>query len=326
MQDLQISIRGEITSSNFEEWKKTIIQKIDATPTELASDEDFAQADKTVNSYKLVEKRLDEVKQSALDQSRDITNLFDAIDEVKSRVRDVRLKLGRQVTQRKKEIRLDLIDAAIRRVRNTIQDKNGVFPLLDHSDILREYDFESAIKGKSSLKNAQAALRSLIASKVNEIDHRVTRVKLNESLLANVSEEYGFLFHDQKALLLKASDKLEQLIEGRIRDFKETEQARRQKEQEQLKTQKEEERGNPAAPRPPSAIVPSSPEPPKTLPPVDARGAVGLIPALKALAEGTNPLNGNPMPNTSVVNHVDSVRLIYKIIDELETYEKSDCK
>jgi|GEM_PF-3654057 len=36
MQDLQISIRGEITSSNFDEWKNTILHRIDTTQVELA--------------------------------------------------------------------------------------------------------------------------------------------------------------------------------------------------------------------------------------------------------------------------------------------------
>ena len=141
MNDLQISIKGEIISSNFDAWKTAVIERIDATPTELVTDEDFANADGTVKSYKLIEKRLDEVKQSALDQSRDITNLFDAIDEVKNRVREVRLQLGRQVTQKKKDIRLKLIDDSISRVRKAIKARDGVFPLLDHSDLLNEWDF-----------------------------------------------------------------------------------------------------------------------------------------------------------------------------------------
>ena len=340
MQDLQISIKGEITSSNFNEWKAAIIQRIDATPTELVSDEDFAKADGSVKSYKLVEKRLDEVKQSALDQSRDITNLFDAIDEVKSRVRDVRLKLSRQVTQRKKEIRLDLIDSSIKRVRQTIHDKEGVFPLLDHSDILREWDFESAIKGKSSLQNAQNALQKLVQDKVREIDNRLVRVKLNETLIEKASTENAFLFHDQKALLLKAPDQLEKLIADRIYDYKAKERVRRQREeQERTQRQKEEEErrrkqeeghdrveqeitesedpesGGPGdVPSPPTAKSPRSPSEPTT----DQISRPDFIVALRNLAEGNDPFTGENLPANSCLNEVEAVRLLYRVIDELE--------
>lgn len=306
MQDLQISIKGEITSSNFEEWKSTIIQRIDATPTELVTDEDFAHADGTVKSYKLIEKRLDEVKQSALDQSRDITNLFEAIDEVKSRVRNVRLKLNRQVTQRKKEIRLDLIDAAIKRVRQTIQNKEGVFPLLDHSDILNDWDFESAIKGKSSLSNAQAALKRLIHEKVDEVERRLARVKLNETLVDAAAKEYAFLFHDKKSLLLIDSGELEELIEQRIRDYK------------------AQEAPKPPTPTPPATPAPGpaqpNPNPPQIEPPTGDTSLTKseFLLALKQLANGKNPFTGELLPNESTMNQVDTVRVLYRIIEELE--------
>lgn len=359
MEDLKISIKGEITSSNFESWKSTIIQRIDATPTKLLTDEDFAHADGTVKSYKLIEKRLDEVKQSALDQSRDITNLFNAIDEVKSRVRDVRLQLGRQVTQKKKEIRLRLIDDAISKVRKAINDRNGVFPLLDHSDILNEWDFESAIKGKSSLVRAEAALWQLVKGKLKDIEARVTQVLFNEAQIEKVSEEYSFLFHDKKSLLLKPSDKLVTLIQERVDEYKKQEVVkrdaeRRKQEEEATKLEAERQRNEDEAKREverkrQDAAVGGTQdnEDEKTTPAIagtlntptlvhptytaetdtvttDTRHIGRIITDLKTLANGLNPITGQRLPESSVMNQIDSVRLLYQIIEELEKSPSTD--
>lgn len=309
MEDLHISIKGEITSSNFDEWKSTIIQRIDATPTELVTDEDFAHADGSVKSYKLIEKKLDDVKQSALDQSGDITNLFEAIDDVKGRVRDVRLKLNRQVTQRKKEIRLDLIDAAIQRVRQSIKTKAGVFPLLDHSDILNDWDFESAIKGRSSLRNAQSALKKLIDEKLSKVEKRLTKVKLNETLLDAASKEYAFLFNDKKSLLLMNSDELEKLIERRILNFRVHEDA------------------SPRFPPPPANPhchpADRNSTQPSTESPVGAAKLTKseFVLVLKQLANGISPFSGKHLPQNSTMNNVDTVRVLYSIVEELEKPE-----
>jgi len=329
MHDLQISIKGEITSSNFEEWKNTILQRIDATSTELVTDEDFASADGTVKSYKLIEKRLDEVKQSALDQSKDITDLFDAIDSVKSRVRDVRLTLYRQVNQKKKEIRLDLIAAAISKVRSCIKEKTGVFPLLDHSDLLRDWDYESAIKGKSSLHRAKAALDQLVQGKSKDIESRVAQVMFNEAQIEKVSEEYGFLFHDKKSILLKPRDKLAVLIQERIDDYKKQEAAKREAERKRVEQEAAErdaecqsEANQPAVLErcvnlPPATPVSPMEEPVSrtTLP----QHHGDFIADLKTLAKGSNPITSQKLEKSSVINEVDTVRLLYLIIEELES-------
>ena len=313
MKDLQISIKGEITDSNFEEWKRSLIQRIEATNTELANDEDFASADQTVKSYKAIEKRLDEVKQSALEQSRDIMSLFDAIDSVKSHVRNTRLILNRQLIQRKKEIRLELIDSAIKRVRDVINSKEGVFPLLNHSDILQELDFELAIKGKSSLKIAQSALDKLVKAKFKEIDQRLDLVTLNERLLSGASNDYQFLFHDSKTLLLKSTDQLEILISNRILDYKEKERLKREKDRihRGKKKQNEKEDGE--------TISPIQHEPGHASPaPIAQHNKEEFITILKYIADGHNPFSGNRFSKNSLLNSIDFVRLLHKVIDELE--------
>lgn len=343
LEDLQISIKGEITASNFEEWQSALIQRIDATNTELVTDEDFANADDTVKFYKVIEKRLDQVKQSALDQSRDINTLFEAIDSVKDHVKDTRLILYRLVKKRKDDIRLDLITTAIKQVRDTINDQEGVFPFLNHTDILEELDFELAIKGKRSISIAQSAMNRLVKAKTKEIDQRFNLVALNERLLSDASEEYEFLFHDRKTLLLKATDQLEILISNRILDYKEKERLKKEQEriqkvkEEQIRREKElirqAEKKQDEAKR--GELEPKDLEEQKNelemIDPVEYEIPTDVLPApattfdkdefitaLKYMADGKNPFSGQSFPHSSSLNNVDFVRVLYCVIEELE--------
>jgi hypothetical protein len=298
MKDLLISIKGEITASNFYEWQTSLIQYIDSTNTELVTDEDFANADGTVKTFKAIEKRLDTVKQSALDQSHDIICLFKAIDSIKSHVRETRLVLNRQLTKRKKEIRLELIDSAIKRVKKFINSQEGVFPLLNHKDILQELDFELAIKGKSSLTIAQFALDRLVQAKIKEVGQRLDLVALNERRLSNVCNNYHFLFHDKKALLLKATDDLDILISNRVLDYKEKET--------KIKT----------------PIVPENTEgkllPEKLTAQVNSFDKVDFIMALECIANKKNPFSGDSFPAHLFLNNVDFFGVLNRVIEELK--------
>jgi len=288
MKDLLISIKGEITASNFDEWQTSLIQYIDSTNTELATDEDFANADGTVKTFKAIEKRLDTVKQSALDQSHDIICLFKAIDSIKSHVRETRLVLNRQLTKRKKEIRLELIDSAIKRVKKFINSQEGVFPLLNHKDILQELDFELAIKSKSSLTIAQFALDRLVQAKIKEVGQRLDLVTLNERKLSNVCNDYHFLFYDKKALLLKATDDLDILISNRVLDYKE-----RQKVENEL------------LPEELTALV-------------NSFDKVDFIMALECIADKKNPFSGDSFPAHLFLNNVDFFGVLNRVIEELK--------
>ncbi|MCK5923804.1 MAG: hypothetical protein KAG66_22915 [Methylococcales bacterium] len=52
MNELTITLKGEITSSNFDEWKQDLIQQIQSVNTSLTSDADFAAAVKHVKQFK----------------------------------------------------------------------------------------------------------------------------------------------------------------------------------------------------------------------------------------------------------------------------------
>ena len=50
MSDLIIKLKGEITDTNFDEWKNDLLARLKNVNTELASDDDFANAESDVKT------------------------------------------------------------------------------------------------------------------------------------------------------------------------------------------------------------------------------------------------------------------------------------
>ncbi|MEM7257170.1 MAG: hypothetical protein AAF404_07260, partial [Pseudomonadota bacterium] len=60
MKDLQITLTGKITDTNFDEWKNSLIEQIAGSNRALATDDDFALAEQDVKTLKAGEKALKE--------------------------------------------------------------------------------------------------------------------------------------------------------------------------------------------------------------------------------------------------------------------------
>ena len=310
MEDLEIAIKGEVTASNFTEWNAALIKRINETKTELVTDKDFADADVTIKSYKSIEKRLDEVKQTAMEQSRDIMVLFDSIDELRSHVRDKRLVLNRQLTNRKREIREELVNSSIERIKDALLKYEGVFPLLDHSDLLVKNDFADAIKRKSSLKSAQVALDRLVEAKIAEMGQRFHLVSLNERMLDEAAQEYEFLFNDRKSLLLKDSEHLEIIISNRVISYKQNTSKTKVVSQDSVKTPEEVEGYEEEEEYEEDDEVEAT-----LLTGVDKKQ---FIDALKTIANGKNPFTGNPLANSLYLDPDSFAHDLSKLIEEIE--------
>ena len=113
MNNLTIKLSGEIQNTNFHDWKNELIDQIQSTNMELASDIDFSSAEQNVKDFKDAEKTLKKAKENAINQAQDIQDLFNAIDEVTDLARQTRLTLERQIKIRKIEVKEEIVLNAI---------------------------------------------------------------------------------------------------------------------------------------------------------------------------------------------------------------------
>lgn len=201
--NLHVELTGRVTASNLAEYKAQALAAIGTIKTELATDQDFADAEAMVKLCDKAEKDLAEAKARALDQTADIATLFSTLDDVRETLRQTRLKLDRQVKQRKDEIRIELVSEAqkqyaehVRTINNRLQRTHLQLP---------EPDFRGAIKGKRTLASLREALDTcLVQGKVNA-SAEGERLAANLVALHDCLESHPALFPDVERLAQDSS-------------------------------------------------------------------------------------------------------------------------
>lgn len=228
MSELIIKLKGEVTDTNFDEWKNDLIAKLAKINTELSTDDDFANAESDVKAIKAGEKSLKNAKASALEQADEIQKLFAAIDEVSSEARDARLALERQIKKRKEEIKVEIVDSGIEAVESHLQQQSDTLQTLNHAWFNRT-SFEEEIKGKRTTTSMQKAVSGLVEKIKLEISDRQTLISENQKVVDDIDKQYSALFQDEQSLLLLEGEALKATIEERIEYF-EAEQKKQTKE------------------------------------------------------------------------------------------------
>ncbi len=216
MNQLIIHLAGAIEDSNFLEWKQDLLAHIHSVNTELATDDDFVDAENHVKFFKEAEKTLKEAKQSAIEQAADIQQLFASIDEISEEARQIRLALQRQIKTRKLEIKEEVIQQGIEVVRSCIQQQSDGFQRIDHSIYLERTRFDQAVKGKVALHRLRKAVASLIQTIEKEIESRAEEVSANLEKLEALPEPLQLLFQDRNSLIGLNTQELSLTIDKRI--------------------------------------------------------------------------------------------------------------
>lgn len=232
---LHIEVTGMVTASNLEQFKGHALAVIGGINKDLQTDEDFADAEKTVKWLGDVESRLDAAKEHALSQTASIDELFKALDDIKENARRTRLDLDKLVKARKEarkgEIRQEAVDA----YRAHIEALNTRLGRVRLPDIAA--DFAGAMKGKrtiSSLKDAVSVelARVKIASS-EKADHIERNLKMVDAA------GHPFLFADIQQLALKDSGDLAELIKARIANHEAEEKRKEDAQRERIRAEEE---------------------------------------------------------------------------------------
>jgi predicted phage-related endonuclease len=235
---LIVEITGSVSSSNLPVFKSQALAMIEAISTELATDEDFANAEQTVKALDAGEKELESVKARALAQTASIDELFKTIDSLKSEMRDKRLILTKLVKSEKDARRFE----QIKRGQDAVSDH--LAHLNEHLGRIKipnyHFDFAGVIKSKKTMQSIHDAIDTGIALCKIEINKQCDLLKQNTAVMNELIGDYKFLFADANAIAFKETDDLIALIKTRIADHKEAEAQKM--EAERLRIQQEEER------------------------------------------------------------------------------------
>ena len=279
---LHIQVSGRVTASNLFEFKAHAMAVFDGINTNLESDEDFADAEKTVKWCADVEDRLAAAKTHALSQTADIDELFRTIDDISAEARRKRLELDELVKSRKEELKSHIVMDARTSLGlhiAALNDRLGK-PLMPAISA----DFAGAIKGKKNFDSMRDAVNTLLAAAKVDANMVAERIQANLAILKE-HESFGFLFSDVQVIALKQPDDLKLLVESCISNYRAAEAAKTAAAEEAraAKRKQEEEAARIAADAAVKAAAQQTPQPVASQPQPEAGEKKAASPVLVEL-------------------------------------------
>lgn len=229
---LRIEVSGAVTASNLAEFKARAIEVFNGIKTDLETDEDFANADKTTKWCKEVEDRLEAAKQHALSQTASIDELFRTVDAIKEEARQKRLTLEKLVKQRKESIRVEKVADA----RNQLSAHVAALQA-EISGVrlaITQPDFGGAIKGLKTLESIDNALDTTLATAKIDADSYAKGVREKLAWCRENAAGHSHLFPDLQQLIVKPMEDFTLTISSRIEQHKKSEADRLEAERERI--------------------------------------------------------------------------------------------
>lgn len=224
---LDVTVVGEVKSSNLVVYKGAAMELIAAIKTDLKTDQDFADADAMVKELAKAEADLKRAKQSALSQTATIDELFKTIDEIGEAVRSKRLVLTNLVKSKKDTIRAEVVNENVNKFRLHVA---GLVKRVGKSYVassVDEPDFGAAISGRKTVKSLRDAAEAELAKGMIAANAVADRIQINLKALADLGTEYKHLFADESTLVVKAPEDMLAIAKARVIQHQEQERAKR---------------------------------------------------------------------------------------------------
>lgn len=234
---IHIELTGMVTASNLAEVREQALSVFRSINRDLQTDEDFANAEKTVKWCGEIEKKLDAAKEHALAQTASISDLFSTLDQIKAEARETRLALDKQVKAQKEERKRTIVmerQQALREHCDKLQASIGKIVLPQVSA-----DFAGAIKGKRSFAMMEDALDDELARAKIEANTTADHIRASVEILRNDAAGYEGLFADAQQVVGKDHDDLRNLIHTRIAEYKAAEEKRLEQERERIRAEEQ---------------------------------------------------------------------------------------
>jgi putative phage-type endonuclease len=234
---LRLEVTGMVTASNLAEFKDHALAVFAGINRELTTDQQFADAEKTVKWCGEVESRLSAAKEHALSQTQSIDMLFKTIDDISAEARSVRLELDKLVTRRKVEIKENIILGGKRAYEQHIaslkEETGGPWIALPVPD------FAGAAKGKRTMASIQDGVDTVLANAKIAADASARAIRASLSCLREETAGFEFLFSDKLSLIGKPMDDLKLVIKTRIADHQAAEEKRREEDRARIQAEEE---------------------------------------------------------------------------------------
>lgn len=213
---LKIELTGMVTYSNLTEFKNAALVAIDSINTSPSTDEEFSATENMIKWAGETEKKIESAKQLALTQTASIAELFDALDSVRSAIRDKRLAAEKVVKLQKETV--------IKQKLSSVTQKFNEFVASLKLTPINPPDFQAAIKGLKTIVSIDTKLEAALYNGKQEAMNILKEKNECLALLDGVADEYKHLFQDVNVQNMRP-DVFELQIKIKISDEQKRQQA-----------------------------------------------------------------------------------------------------
>ena len=230
-------VEGKLVACNIEQYKPAALAYIAAISTNLATDQDFSDADADAKFCRDSADKLELAIEQAMGQMGDINRALNTVREIAAAFDAKGLSLEKLVKARKEEIRGEIVAGGIAALREHIAQLNAAMP----ADYMPQVpaDFAGAIKGKRTVDSLRGAVNDELARCKIAANEVADRIQVNLNTLRELASAHAFLFADTATIVLKQPEDLTMLVKARIAEHQAAEQARLEAERERIRVEEQ---------------------------------------------------------------------------------------
>lgn len=181
----------------------------------LINDEDFVVAKKDIELCSLLEIKISNAKQRAVQSMKEYFEQATIADKLKDEIRDTRLLLNKLIKTEEAKRKSEITQSGIDDVEFAVNSS-----LVKHGFVWDKKTIIDSIKGKRSIEKMEEAVEETVASLLIELGLMENKFATNASLIDDAEKEYPGLFPDWKTLALSPEEVVTANIENRITKFK----------------------------------------------------------------------------------------------------------
>lgn len=223
-----IELAGQVTTNTLPSFKEHVQRMLEAIPSSLETDQQFADAKLAVKALEEGEKKLKAAKEAALSRTADIEEVFRTLGDVSEMMRQKRLALKSQIQANEDEAKRRMAcDAACKFASYTASLNQEIGYDLPHLAA----DFAKPMKNKKTMASRQSAINDELAKFKIEADKWARIMRANLEQFKAVASGHQTLFPDLNELLWKPAADFEMAVQFRISQHQE-EQRKREEQAE----------------------------------------------------------------------------------------------
>jgi putative phage-type endonuclease len=216
---LMLRVEGRVLACNLDDFKRgaeAFIARL-PKPSELQTDQDFADAEAAVKACAEAEARIKAAKEAALAQMADVDAVLRAADSVAETIRSARLALDKAVKTEKENRRAQMVRGGEQKVLAYYSLVNQTMPGYEMAaPATLTADIGAAIKGLKSLDSIRDKIDAAVAQAKVAASLEADRRRLCIAVIERY-KEHRALIPDAAALVAsKSPEDLRNLIEARI--------------------------------------------------------------------------------------------------------------